>query len=326
MKSYNISKNEGHAEENDFIAVVSVIRRFAFLVIIIFLLIFLFSLYEFTVRTHYSSTATFIVNNWNENVLKDNPGKTGFNENNDWMAFFYSDSAIDFLISKYEDADKTAAQDTFELAQLHKKIVSAISIQPTFYNSYDLTVTTTNCRLSADIANDLIEKVRQLNDERHKEDLKNKISFLENLMVRSSESQLKGKDNFQDRIQEAVILINTLGRNEDNRIRKAQEQLLAIMNDMRSAYTSVSQEKQYFEVALNILRAEPFPSITVTRKALPDYHSSVFRNLFYSIFIGFISVLSLLLVLYAYKKFQRELTIVSEKPEDVNQGLQKISP
>jgi hypothetical protein len=231
------------------------------------------------------------------------------------ITLFFSDAAIDYLIQRFHLDGDIQPGDSIELNKLRLNIASAISIIPGSFNAYELTMVSDDRYLCASMANELIQKVQELNTERDKEQLRRQIIFLDQLRTAQNDKTTKDGAAFEERVQKAIDLISELGKNESREAKNIQGELLVILNDLQANYLALNQQKYSTEAVLNAVTNDQMPSISLIRKALPDYHNFLSQNLLYSFLFAMLAVLLLSVVLFLFMKYNHEWKD-SMKPEE----------
>ena len=317
MKPYHVAKNmERIAEKSEITVWLMMIKHYRIWVIILFIGVFVISFYLLGVKTYYSASATFAVNDWKEKVMDEkNAGQKALANKDEVITLFFSDAAIDYLIQHFNLNEDIRPGDSIEANKLRMNIASAISITPGSFNAFELSVASDDRYLCAAMANELIQKVQQLNTERDKEQLRRQIVFLDDLRAAQNTKQSQDGAAFEERVQKAIDLISELGKNESREAKNIQGELLVILNDLHANYLELNQQKYSTEVVLNAITNDQMPSISLIRKALPDYHNFLWQNLIYSFLFGLLAVLLLPVVLFLFMKYNHEWED-SMKPEE----------
>lgn len=303
-------------EKSEVMAWLVLIRHFRVWVIAVFIVVFIISFYVLGVKRYYSASATFSVNDWKEKVIDEkSAGQKVLANKDEVITLFFSDAAIDYLIQQFHlDADIKSG-DSVEVNKLRMNIASAITIMPESFNAYELSLVSDDRYLCASMANALIQKVQILNMERDQEQLRRQIAFLDDLRAAENTKQTENGAAFEERVQKAADLISELGKNESREARNLQDELLGILNDLQTNYLELNQQKYSAEVVLNAVTNDQLPSITLIRKAIPDYHDFLIEDLAYSFLFGLLALLLLPVFLFLFLKYRFEWND-SMKPEE----------
>jgi hypothetical protein len=277
-------------------------RKWRYLVIAVLLGSYFFYLFKYEIL-EYSSTASFIIND-HSNVITS-LGIENFSTGDNYNRIYElinSAATQRYLIKKFNLIHHYGIDTTreFYYQKAIETIRSHISVAKTPFNTITVTVHDRYRYLPADMANEIVSYVENLNQNYFLNTLRTRVQLTEAYVA-----QLE-KDNRQKSIAVDSMIRNlnkiiTSGRVSEQagyNLLGQQERLNDIIVSYRQSSTELMNSQKMHNLALQAMNFQSFPTITVLQTAMPAFRSIVYKALLYS--MGAMIAVFLLLVLQGY--------------------------
>ncbi|HNQ12963.1 MAG TPA: hypothetical protein PKH65_09430 [Bacteroidia bacterium] len=248
---------------------------------------------------NYKSTTGFFVSSPSE-LGSNIPEKVVFNVLTDENAILtnrifricHSDSMYQHLISTFNlyKVYNINVNDSFAYPKMVRKLTSKIKLKKVSANFIDLTVSSNDPYLSANMANEITRKLNEINSNILKNNISNKIDFYLKLSEKLNEEFEKNNQIMNQLFDELMNHKNnkTLTINQSEEI---YNRLLGVTSSMNSTVDKFVNSKVMSDFILQRVIDDSIESIVVTNKAIPEVKSDLFLNLVLSLILGLIATI-----------------------------------
>jgi hypothetical protein len=292
----------GHGLLSDIHIYLSVIRRFAWLFIISFLIAGGISFWYLQSNATYSAKARFIITDWSQPyAMEGNAGIYSSDKINRTLTLFLSDSVMEFVIQKYHlDSVFKMEKTLYANERLDRKISRWISLNQDQFNSFQLQVQSPDRILSASIANDIVKKVSEMSRGMYVNELGNRIHAMKTLM-----NSVPGSDSIPDNYLTNRFSDIQQKLNEVSLQRVSSDELKSVMSSLDALekdYNERLTQLRLSEFMLKQVSENGAGSLILIQRAVPDFTNCLLSWLIYSLVLAVIFCSLLPLPIYFYFK------------------------
>ncbi|HYV92003.1 MAG TPA: hypothetical protein VE978_09475 [Chitinophagales bacterium] len=277
-----------------------IVKKFRWLFITLFLGVTAISFWYSTYYATYSATAKFTISDWSQAYpsMINNSIYTS-DRVNQMLMLFLSDSVVQFLIKKYDMASQLKHPDNIrEREELESGVASSISLEPSVFNSFNLKVSTSDPLQSATMANDIINKVIEINRHLYARDLASRIDVIKNLL-----STVPGSDTTSGALLASHFSIIQDQLNHLTSSQLSASQMEVIMNELsvlKKQYDDRLVQLKLNELMLKEVSTSGTGSITLIQRAIPDYTDYTMLWLIHALIIATLVCLLFPVVIYLF--------------------------
>lgn len=281
-------------------------RKWKYLFIILFFGGISFYFFKFKMLV-YSSTASFFVNEKNvissasldlKSLENISPGDN-FNR---IYELVNSASTQKHLIEKFDLLGHYGidSNNEFSSQKAISKLRSCIIVKKNPFNTISVTVSDRYRYLTADMANEIILFLEQLNREYFLENIKQKVLLSQAFVV-----QLQNDNAIKIRSIDSLIHdINrmlSLGKGDTRSMFELishQQMLSQLISNFQTSSNELLNSQRLYNLSLQAMNFNSFPTITVLQQAMPAARSTLLMALIYSMLV--MILVSLVIILQAY--------------------------
>jgi hypothetical protein len=280
-------------------------RKWRYLLIILFFGAYSFYLFKFQLL-EYSSTASFIVNGHSvvyplsEDLKEINGLQTSENFNRVYE-LINSAATQKHLIEKFQLLKHYGIDSTKEFAyqQAVDKIRSKITVSKSPFNTISVMVHDHYRYLAADMANEIVKFLEELNEELYINDMQKRLRISEAYLDHVKQDNLKKSILIDSLIYKLNLLyLNNKDKKTDFDLLTHQQQLSSIVNYFQSSSHELENSQKLYNLSLQALNFKSYPTITMLRTAMPAPRSLAVTSALLS--IGIMIATAMLLILQAY--------------------------
>lgn len=265
----------------------------------LFSLVFVFTFCLSFVVLHYgfksyTSTTGFIVNNRSELGISI-PDKFVLNvltDENDILTnrifrICYSDSMYSYLIQEFDlyQIMEINADDPYAYSRVVRALSSMIKITKVSSNYLNLSVTSGDIKLSADMANSIARKINEINARILRNEIDIKIDFFKKLSLTLTDKFASLNGDLTRHFDELRLHNNnhTLSPVQVDFVYKS---ILGVTQTMQREIDRYLDSKMMSDFVLQRFIDESIESIIIMNRAIPDVGSDLPKNIFLSLASG----------------------------------------
>lgn len=295
-------------------------RKWLYLLLIVVAGVFTFWFLRYNLFT-YSSTATFFLNS--ESQAGNSSSQSEFRipdilksgEQYDRAYQLINSSAMtDHLIKKFNLVSHygidTSAEFYYEkaIAVLNNRI----SIKTSPFKLIQVSVSDAHRYLAADIANEIVRYLNELNRKILVASMKQKLQLYENLLKNTQEDNLRRADLFSRQLEELNKLLGRLERQAETHtgLLDLHSRLNQLISSMERSNEDLSRLKISYSLALQSIESNNLPAINIVTLARPSHRSLGWQSLTISAIVSFLVFTGIIYSIYIklrYKNYFRVL-------------------
>lgn len=262
----------------------------------------------------YSSTGSFFVNDMNilssSNV--DLKVLDNLSPNDNFNRIFQqviSTSVQNHLIKKFDLTNHYNVDSTkeFYLQQTGNILISNISVKKNTYNTVLVTVNDENRYLAAEMANEIMNFIDEINRNYYSKNLEKKIKISEAFLIEIKKDNNSKSRSIDSLLAEMHGLTSIANRSTTSAIYMLQmeQRLGGLINDLSNSTHDLMNSQKLYNLSLQALNQKNFKTITVVQSAMPAPTSNAYMALLYGALIS-IALLCLMIFRAHIKLFYSE--------------------
>ena len=244
----------------------------------------------------YSSTGSFFVNDMNvlssANVdLKIVDNLTPSDNFNRIFQQVISTSVQDHLIKKFDLTKHYGVDSTkeFYLQQTGNILKKNISVKKNTYNTILVTVNDEHRYLAADMVNEIMKYLDELNRDYYAKNIERKLKISEAFLIEIKKDNTTKSRSIDSLLSEMHKLTTLANRSTTSSISMLElEQRLGILiNELSNSTHDLMNSQKLYNLSLQALNQKNYNTITVVQSAMPAPKSNIYIALLYG---GLISI------------------------------------
>lgn len=244
----------------------------------------------------YSSTGSFFVNDMNvlssANVdLKIVDNLTPSDNFNRIFQQVISTSVQDHLIKKFDLTKHYGVDSTkeFYLQQTGNILKKNISVKKNTYNTILVTVNDEHRYLAADMVNEIMKYLDELNRDYYAKNIERKLKISEAFLIEIKKDNTAKSRSIDSLLSEMHKLTTLANRSTTSSISMLElEQRLGILiNELSNSTHDLMNSQKLYNLSLQALNQKNYNTITVVQSAMPAPKSNIYIALLYG---GLISI------------------------------------
>ncbi len=293
---------------------------------IYFVIVFICGIYSFYVLKYnvleYSATASFFVNE--NNVISSPTLDTKAFDNissgdkfNRVYELVNSAPTRNHLIKKF-DLLKHYGLDTtseFYQQQVVACVMSHITVKKNPYNTISVTVTDKHRYLAAEMTNEIVSYLEQLNQEFYVSNIQKKVEISQAFV-----DQLKKDNSLKTLVIDSLIkkinqIISSAKSSDKNSfiLLNEQQKLSALINEFQLSTNDLLNSQKLYILSMQALNFKSFPTITVIQSAMPAFKSIAYKAFQFSLLIMILVFMFLIFQAYFYLHYVDYLRLIFKR-------------
>lgn len=270
----------------------------------------------------YSSTGSFFVNDMNvlssSNVdLKLVDNLTPTDNFNRIFQQVISTSVQNHLIKKFDLTKHYGVDSTkeFYLQQTGNILKSKISVKKNTYNTILVTVNDEHRYLAADMVNEIMEYLDDINREYYAKNVERKLKISEAFLKeikRDNDSKSRSIDSL---LAEMHRLTTDAAKSTTSAIYMLQleQKLAGLIGDLANSTHDLMNSQKLYNLSLQALNQKNYNTITVVQSAMPAPTSNIYMAILYGALISIAVFCLMILRIHLIQNYSNHLKLLLKK-------------
>jgi hypothetical protein len=188
----------------------------------------------------------------------------------------------------------------FHLQEAIAVIRSKIDVKKNPYNAIIVTVKDKDRYQSAEMANEVVNFIEKLNQEFYIKNIQNTVQLSQAYLIELEQESKMKSISIDSLIKDINNIINSGRINNANLyyLLLQQQKLSELINIFKTSANDILNANKLYNLSLQTINFNNFPTVSVIQKAMPDYSSGTIKVLLYSLLIMILVFLFLILQAY----------------------------
>lgn len=269
----------------------------------------------------YQSTGSFYVNDMSvlSSAGVDIKSFESLSANDNTLRIFElinSSKVKQHLIKKFDLVKHYGVDSTreFYFQQTENILTSNITVKNRLYNTITITIQDNYRYLAADIANEIMYFIDEINKQYFIKNVQSKLKISEAYLKNvKADNELKSKsiDSLLTKMHE-MVQTDKLDRGTMY-IMKFESLLSNLMNELANSTRDLTNSQKLYNLALQALSQKDYQTITIVQSATPASNSTIFICVAYGALISVMIASLLIFRAYIYIHYKDEIRILFDK-------------